>query len=218
VSLPAAKRALDIALAALGLIVLAPVFAIVAIAVKVDSRGPVFFRQERVGRAGRLFRIIKFRTMVRDADRLAANVSTSRDPRLTRVGAFLRTSFLDEAPQLLNVLRGDMSLVGPRPETPEYAVLFTPEERRILAVRPGMAGPSTLAHSREEAAILARQPDPGRYYREHLLHERASTDLQYLEQPSLAEDIRILARTALFVVSGVAAVLRSRPKTSAREA
>jgi lipopolysaccharide/colanic/teichoic acid biosynthesis glycosyltransferase len=215
ITLPAAKRTLDIALASTGLIVLAPVFAIIAIAVKVDSRGPVFFRQERVGRGGRLFRMIKFRTMVRDADRISANVSTSHDPRLTRVGAFLRRSFLDEAPQLLNVLKGDMSMVGPRPETPEFAALFTPDERRILAVRPGMAGPSTLAYSREEATLLARQADPGRYYREHLLHARASTDLRYLEQPSLTQDIQIMARTALFVVSGATAALRSRSGISA---
>jgi lipopolysaccharide/colanic/teichoic acid biosynthesis glycosyltransferase len=197
----AAKRALDLVLASLGLLLLAPVFAVVAIAVKLDSRGPVFFRQERVGRGGKHFRMIKFRTMVVDAERLGTNISPTRDPRLTRVGAFLRRAFLDEAPQLVNVLKGDMSLVGPRPETPDYAALFSPEERAILAVRPGMSGPSTLAYSRDEAAILAAQQDPNRYYEDHLLHERVRVDLEYLESPTPWQDIRILARTALLVVS-----------------
>lgn len=197
------KRAFDAIVSALVLAVLAPLFVLVAIAVKLDSRGPVFFKQERVGRGGRLFRMVKFRTMVADRDRQGPNVSAHADPRVTRVGALLRRSFVDEAPQLLNVLMGDMSLVGPRPETPEYASLLSPEERRIFSVRPGMAGPSTLAYSRDEPAILARQPDPDSYYRSHLLHERVAVDLAYLERPTLAEDVRILWLTALYVFTGL---------------
>lgn len=198
-----AKRAFDIMVAAIALVLLVPVFVIVAIAIKLDSRGPVFFRQVRVGRAGASFRIVKFRTMIADAERWGANVSATQDPRVTRTGAFLRGSFLDEAPQLFNVLKGDMSVVGPRPETPEYAALLCGEERRVLSVRPGMAGPSTIAYSRDEAAILAGQADPDRYYREHLLHERVRADLEYLHAPTLSTDARILARTALMVVSGL---------------
>ena len=196
-----AKRAFDAVVAALALLILSPLFAVVAIALKLDSRGPVFFMQERIGRGGRPFRMIKFRTMVTDGE--GPNVSATRDPRITRIGALLRRCFVDEAPQLINVLRGDMSLVGPRPETPEYVALLSPEERRVLSVRPGMAGPSTLSYSREEPELLARQADPDRYYREHLLHMRVAADLAYLDRPVLSEDVRILARTALFVLAGL---------------
>jgi lipopolysaccharide/colanic/teichoic acid biosynthesis glycosyltransferase len=201
-----AKRAFDVAAATIALIVLAPIFLVVAIAVKLDTRGPVFFTQERVGRGGRPFRMIKFRTMVAGAARLGPNVSARGDRRFTRVGVFLRRSFLDEAPQLVNVLKGEMSLVGPRPETPDYVRLLTSDERLILSVRPGMAGPSTLAYSRAEPAILAVQPDPDGYYRNHLLHQRVAADLAYVQRPRLLDDIRILALTALYVLAGLTGV------------
>jgi len=209
----AAKRTFDAIVAALALLVLAPLFALVALAIKLDSRGPVFFTQERVGRGGRPFRMIKFRTMVADRDLLGPNVSATRDPRVTGVGALLRRSFIDEAPQLVNVLKADMSLVGPRPETPEYALLLTPEERLILSVRPGMAGPSTLAYSREEPAILAQQEDPDGYYRDRLLHQRVAADLEYLERPTLVEDVRILWLTALYLLSGLTGLELPRSTT-----
>jgi lipopolysaccharide/colanic/teichoic acid biosynthesis glycosyltransferase len=208
------KRAFDIAVAGLALLVLAPVFAIVAVAIKLGSRGPVFFRQERVGRGGEPFRIVKFRTMVSGAESRGPNVSAIDDHRITRIGAFLRRSFLDEAPQLFNVLAGDMSLVGPRPETPEYAALMNPRERRILSVRPGMAGPSTLAFSVDEAAILSRHGDPDRFYREHLLHQRAAADLEYLRTASLREDIRILFRTGAVVMDGLRPGRRRRTESA----
>lgn len=197
-----AKRAFDVVVAATALLVLSPVLALVALAVKLDSRGPVLFRQERAGRDGRPFRIVKFRTMVADAARLGPNVSADGDARITRVGRFLRRSFLDEAPQLVNVLRGDMSLVGPRPETPEYTALLSADERRVLSVRPGMAGPSTLAYSAAEADLLARHGDPDAYYRDHFLHVRVAADLGYVDRPTLARDIGILAGTARLVLAG----------------
>jgi lipopolysaccharide/colanic/teichoic acid biosynthesis glycosyltransferase len=199
----AAKRTFDVLVALAGLLVLVPLLGLIAVLVKLESRGPVLFRQERVGRYGKPFMLLKFRTMVADAERRGPNVSTTDDDRFTRAGVFLRRSFLDEAPQLVNVLKGDMSLVGPRPETPEYVELLTAEERGLLSVRPGMAGPSTLAYSAHEAAILAQQDDPDRYYRDHLLHDRASADLRYLDDPTLAGDIAILARTGLLVLSGL---------------
>ena len=190
----ARKRAFDVVVSAAALVVLAPVLAIVAIAVKLDSRGPVFFVQQRIGRGGVPFGIVKFRTMAAGAD--GPNVSASGDDRITRVGRLLRGCFVDEAPQLLNVLQGDMSLVGPRPETPEYAALLTADEQRILSVRPGMTGPSTLAYSATEAALLADQAQPDRFYRDHLLHARIRADLDYLERTGLREDVRVLAKTS----------------------
>jgi lipopolysaccharide/colanic/teichoic acid biosynthesis glycosyltransferase len=197
------KRAFDIAAALVVLLLLAPLLIVVALAVKLSSRGPVFFKQERIGRGGRRFRMLKFRTMVADAERLGPNVSATQDRRITAVGRMLRRCFLDEAPQLMNVLRGDMSLVGPRPETPEYVELLSPGQRRVLTIRPGMTGPSTIAFSAVEADILAAQDDPDRYYRDHLLHARISADLEYIEGASLGADLRILGRTALLVVAGM---------------
>jgi lipopolysaccharide/colanic/teichoic acid biosynthesis glycosyltransferase len=202
----AGKRTFDVAISAAVLLVLAPLLLLTALAVKLDSRGPVLFSQERVGRGGRRFRILKFRTMVTDAERLGPNVSATADRRITRVGRLLRCCFVDEAPQLLNVLKGDMSLVGPRPETPEYVALLSPSQRGILAVRPGMTGFSTLAYSAQEAAIRAGQDDPDRYYREQLLHDRIAADLRYVQQASLACDVAILARTGMLVIAELVAL------------
>jgi lipopolysaccharide/colanic/teichoic acid biosynthesis glycosyltransferase len=193
------KRAFDLAVAAVAIVLLVPVLAAIAVAVKLDSPGPVLYRQQRVSRGGRLFELLKFRTMVVGADRMAANVSATGDPRVTRVGAFLRKSYLDELPQLLNVLRGDMSLVGPRPETPEFVALYSPEERRVLTVRPGLAGPSTLAFM-DEADLLAAAPDPVAFYTTTVLHDRVRADLTYLERRSIGYDIRLLATQVLSIV------------------
>lgn len=215
------KRAFDFAISALGLVALAPVFAIVAIAIKLTSRGPVFFRQERVGRGGEPFSILKFRTMVHDPGGCGPNVSGVYDRRITRVGALLRRCFVDETPQLLNVLAGEMSLVGPRPETPEYAALLSADERRVLSVRPGMAGPSTLAYSADEAAILAEQRDPDGFYRDHLLHQRVAADLEYLEHGGVQQDIRILLETGALVLTGLGIIRhdrRGRSSTGSRRA
>jgi lipopolysaccharide/colanic/teichoic acid biosynthesis glycosyltransferase len=192
------KRAFDIAVSAAALVLLVPVLLLIALAVWLDSPGPVLYRQQRVSRGGRLFRLYKFRTMVVDADRLAPNVSAAGDPRVTRVGRFLRRSYLDELPQLLNVLLGDMSLVGPRPETPEFVALFTPEERRVLSIRPGLAGPSTLAFM-DEADLLASADDPVAYYTTTVLHDRVRADLAYLEHCSIGYDIRLLCSQVLAI-------------------
>lgn len=192
------KRAFDVAVSLAAIIVLIPVLVVIAVAVKLDSPGPVLYRQERVGRNGR-FRLLKFRTMVVNADRLAPNVSATGDPRVTRLGRFLRRWYLDELPQLLNVLRGDMSLVGPRPETPEFVALLTPEERRLLTVRPGLAGPSTLAFM-NEAELLAEAADPVSHYATTILHDRVRADLSYLEHRSIRYDIRLLCAQVLAIV------------------
>jgi lipopolysaccharide/colanic/teichoic acid biosynthesis glycosyltransferase len=146
-----------------------------------------------VGLEGKPFKILKFRTMVDGADRLAANITPEGDPRITRVGHWLRAWYLDELPQLVNVLKGDMSLVGPRPETPEYVALYTPAERRVLSVRPGLAGPSTLANM-DEAQRLADADDAAEHYEMVLLHERVAMDIGYLDQRSITFDVALLCR------------------------
>jgi len=188
----------DRVVSALALVVLLPVLLLIACAVRLSSPGPVIYRQVRVGKGGVPFRILKFRTMVDGADRLAANVSPTDDPRVTRAGRVLRSWYLDELPQLVNVLRGDMRLVGPRPETPEYVALYTPEERRVLQVKPGLVGPSTLAFM-DEAVQLAGAEDPAGHYEAVLLHERVRLDLQYLGRRSAVTDIQLLLRQVIAI-------------------
>ena len=185
--------------ALVALLLLSPVLVVTAVAVRLSSPGPVIYRQVRVGRGGRRFEIYKFRTMVNGADLQSANVSPEGDPRVTAVGRWLRAWYVDELPQLLNVLKGDMNLVGPRPETPEYVALYTATERKVLAVRPGLAGLSTLAFM-DEAERLAAVDDPALHYREVLLHERVGADLAYLERRSLAYDARLLCRQVMAIL------------------
>ncbi len=193
------KWAFDLVVAATALIVLSPVLLTIAIIVKLDSPGPILFRQVRVGKDGVSFLLLKFRSMVVDAHRLAANVSPTGDPRVTRVGRFLRYWYLDELPQLWNVLRGDMSMVGPRPETPEFVARFSEEERTILTVRPGLVGPSTLAYM-DEAEILAAAADAEDHYVNVVLHDRVRLDLRYLQDRSFGYDVRFLVRQALAIL------------------
>jgi lipopolysaccharide/colanic/teichoic acid biosynthesis glycosyltransferase len=192
------KRAFDLIVAGTALVLLLPVLLAVAVVVVVDSGPPVLFRQTRIGRGGRPFRLLKIRTMVRDAERLSANVSPAGDARVTRCGRVLRRWYLDELPQLINVLRGDMSLVGPRPETPEFIALLEPDELRVLDVQPGVVGPSTVQFM-DEAHLLAGVGDPEEYYRATLVHERNRADLAYLELQSLGYDLRLLLRQAVLI-------------------
>ena len=187
------------AIAALALLLLSPLLAVIGAEVRLTSPGPVLFRQVRVGQGGRPFEIYKFRTMVDGSDRVAANVSPTGDPRVTRVGRLLRASYLDELPQLANVVKGDMTLVGPRPETPEFVALYDAAERRVLDVRPGLVGPSTLAFM-DEAARLAAAEDPEDYDRTTMVHERVRLDLGYVEHRSVAVDLRLLLRQAAAIL------------------
>jgi lipopolysaccharide/colanic/teichoic acid biosynthesis glycosyltransferase len=186
------KRLFDIAVSIVALLVLTPVLLTIVLAEWL-SMGPAFYRQQRVTLYGERFKILKFRTMVVGADRMSSNVSPAGDPRVTRLGRFLRRWYLDELPQLYNVLCGDMSLVGPRPETAEFVALLAPEERRVLTVRAGLAGPGTLAFM-DEADILAATPDPVAYYETRMVHDRVRVDLSYLDHRSLAYDMRVLCR------------------------
>jgi lipopolysaccharide/colanic/teichoic acid biosynthesis glycosyltransferase len=192
----AIRRLVDVAVSAGALVVGSPLLVLVAALVKAESRGPVFYMQERIGKHGRPFRIVKFRSMVADAERLGPLVSGRRDPRITRVGAFLRATKLDELPQLVNVLRGDMTLIGPRADVARYVAHFTAEERQLLGVRPGLTGPSGVYFTTDQAGELDGVTDPDAYYIEHQLHPKLTLDLDYLRRRSVTADIGILWRTA----------------------
>jgi lipopolysaccharide/colanic/teichoic acid biosynthesis glycosyltransferase len=188
------KRALDCTAAALGLLLLAPLLLFVALLVKITSRGPVFYVQDRVGRDGQIFRIIKFRSMFEDADKRGLAITSSADPRVTLIGRMLRHLKIDELPQLWNVLKGDMSLVGPRPEVPHYVETYSLVQRRVLTVRPGITDPASIAYRREQE-LLAAQPDPDRYYRDVVLPAKLSMNLEYLERMSFSYDLLLVLQT-----------------------
>jgi lipopolysaccharide/colanic/teichoic acid biosynthesis glycosyltransferase len=190
-----AKRLFDLLGAALALALLAPGWVVIALWIKLDSPGPVFFRQQRVGRHGRPFTIHKFRTMVVDAPLRGPPLTIGDDARITRAGACLRRSKLDELPQLLDVLAGHMSLVGPRPEVPAYVARYPDNLRRqVLAVRPGITDPVSLEFA-DESALLARAADPEREYVEVLLPKKLHAAAAYAEQATLATDLRVIGRT-----------------------
>ena len=192
-----AKRLFDVLVAGLGVLLLAPLFALLALAIKLDSTGPVFFRQERVGRHGRVFRIHKLRSM--RADAAGAPITVGDDPRITRVGRWLRGAKLDELPQLLDVLAGHMSLVGPRPELPRYVALYPAALRdKVLAVRPGITDPASIEY-RDESAQLARAADPEHEYVHVVLPRKLALAQAYAEQASLATDLRVIWRTVCAV-------------------
>ena len=196
-----AKRLFDLAGAGLALLLLAPLLLLLALAIRLDSAGPVFFRQERVGRLGVLFRIHKFRTMRVDAPALGLPLTVGRDARITRVGHWLRHYRLDELPQFLDVLLGRMSLVGPRPEVPRYVAHYPAALRaRVLAVRPGITDPASLAHI-DEAALLAAAADPEREYIERILPTKLALQAAYAEHATLWSDLGVLARTLRVLIS-----------------
>lgn len=190
------KRGFDLAASGFALVLLAPVLLLIALLVAVGSPGGALFRQVRVGRNGREFRILKFRTMRPGSEAQGQITVGSRDPRITRIGHLLRRTKLDELPQLWNVLVGEMSIVGPRPEVPRYVALYTPEQREVLRVRPGLTGLASLAYI-DENEVLGRATDPQRAYIEEVMPAKLVLDLRYLQEQSLALDLRIIARTAL---------------------
>lgn len=195
-----AKRVMDIAISAAALCVLWPVFLLIALAIVIDDPGPVFYRQVRVGRGGRPFRIFKFRTMVVDADKKGLSITVGRDSRITRVGAFLRKTKLDELAQLLNVLCGQMSFVGPRPEVPRYVELYTPYQRQVLLVRPGITDYASIAY-RNENDLLAGADDPERMYIETIMPDKIELNMKYLREISPLTDVRLMLRTVLAVIA-----------------
>ncbi len=195
----ATKRAFDVALSLLTLPVLALPLLAIGIAVWTTSTGPALFRQERLGRGGRRFRVWKFRTMADRSEQQGSAVTAAGDPRITPLGRLLRASKLDELPQLWNVLRGDMSFVGPRPEVPRYLPHYRPEDQIVLAIRPGITDPASIAYRNEEQ-VLAAYSDRERGYVEELLPRKLELARWYIDQQSLSYDLRLLFRTAIAIV------------------
>jgi lipopolysaccharide/colanic/teichoic acid biosynthesis glycosyltransferase len=190
-----AKRMLDVAVSALGLVLLSPLMLILSIWIKLDSKGPVFYRGDRVGKDGRPFLMYKFRTMVAEAKRIGPAITYRDDPRVTKVGRFLRWTKLDELPQLINVLKGEMSLVGPRPEDPSYVAHYNAEQREVLRVKPGITGSTQLKY-RDEASMLEGD-NADQDYLTQIMPAKLKMDLDYVQNHSLALDVRILWQTAM---------------------
>lgn len=188
----AAKRVFDIVVSLFALTVTSPVLALVAVVIKVDGPGPVIYRGVRVGRGGAPFRLYKFRTMVPDADQIGPAVTGAADPRVTRIGRWLRRLKLDELPQFANVLAGDMSVVGPRPEHPSFVAHYTVEQRALLTVRPGITSPATLEYADEEARLGDEGAD---LYLSGVLPAKLAIDLEYVRTASILTDLKIVART-----------------------
>ncbi|HQW86875.1 MAG TPA: sugar transferase [Flavobacteriales bacterium] len=194
----ALKRAFDVLFAGTALLLLLPLLVLFALAVALTSPGGAFFRQVRVGRHGRPFRLLKFRSMRPGSEALGQLTIGGRDPRITGVGRFLRRTKLDELPQLWNVLKGDMSVVGPRPEVPRYVALYTPEQQVVLSIRPGITGMASLDYV-DENELLARSSDPERAYVEEVMPAKLALDLRYVRERSFALDLRIIAATVRLI-------------------
>lgn len=193
------KRCFDVAAAAIALLLLTPVFLAIALLIKLDSSGPTLYKARRIGRAGRLFHMYKFRTMRTDADRTGPGLTFKDDPRITRVGRLLRKTRIDELPQLLNVLKGDMSVVGPRPEAPEYVQIEQPIWREVLSVRPGICGLAQLAFAIDEAELLSNQATVDSDYTTQILPLKLNLDLRYVHGQSLWLDFKLLFQTVLLL-------------------
>lgn len=189
-----AKRLFDIISSGIGLLCLAPVFVVMAIWIKLDSRGPVFYRQTRVGRYGRDFRIFKFRSMRVGSDKGRQITVGERDSRITRSGYFIRRYKIDELPQLINVFLGDMSIVGPRPEVRKYVDLYSEEQRKVFQVRPGITDLASIKY-RNENELLSQVDDPDTYYIDVIMPDKLAINLEYIRHQSFMGDIKIIFNT-----------------------
>ena len=194
------KRILDVTASGLGLLLLSPLFLIVAIWIRLDSPGPVFYRQTRVGRYNKDFRLLKFRSMRIGSDKKGLITVGGRDPRVTRSGYWIRKYKLDELPQLINVFKGDMSLVGPRPEVRKYVDLYTPEQLHVLDVRPGITDMASIRY-RNENELLEQAADPEQFYRDTVMQDKLRINLEYVSDHSFFKDIKIILMTFKAVVS-----------------
>lgn len=193
------KRAFDFVSSLVGLMLASPVLLVIAILIKKEDGGPVFYRGVRVGKFGKPFRIFKFRTMVVNAEKLGGPSTADDDPRISKVGKSIRKFKLDELPQLINVLKGEMSIVGPRPEVQMYVDMFTEEERAILSVRPGITDWASIWNP-DEGAILAGSPDAEKTYMEKIRPEKIRLQLKYVRERSFWNDLKIIAQTIIAIV------------------
>jgi lipopolysaccharide/colanic/teichoic acid biosynthesis glycosyltransferase len=194
------KRVFDFIFSALGLVILFPIFIIIALLIKIEDGGPVLFIQERIGYRGRPFFMYKFRTMVVDADKKGNLLTVGGDPRITKSGRLLRKFKLDELPQLINVLKGEMSLVGPRPEVEKYVNLYTNEQREVLNLYPGITDPASIEYV-NESELLAQSSDPEKLYVEKIMPEKIVLNLEYARQASWWTDFLVIVKTLARIIS-----------------
>jgi lipopolysaccharide/colanic/teichoic acid biosynthesis glycosyltransferase len=190
------KRFFDIFFSFFGLLFLLPLFIIVAVLIKVNSDGPVFFRQERIGKDFRTFRIFKFRTMSMNTKKEGSLVTVAGDKRVTKIGALLRKTKIDELPQLLNVLKGDMSMVGPRPEVKKYVDLFKAEYKKLLTIKPGITDPASIKYSEEERVLALSQSWEDEYIKK-VLPEKIRLSMTYVEEHNIVTDVKLILRTIM---------------------
>jgi len=196
----AGKRAFDLVCSGIGLIVLAPLLLLVSTAIWLEDRGSVFFRQERIGLRGHPFRMWKFRTMVVDAEARGGQLTIGDDSRITHVGRWLRRLKLDELPQLVNVIAGNMSLVGPRPEVGRYTKLYTEEQRKVLELVPGITDPASIRY-RDEGTLLAQADDPERLYVECIMPDKIRINLEYAGHATVVTDFVTVSRTIMHILN-----------------
>ena len=192
-------RFFDFVLSLVGLVILAPIFIVLAVWIKIDSMGPVFYKQIRVGQNGKDFGLFKFRSMVVDADKKGLITVGGRDPRITRSGYFIRKYKLDELPQLINVLVGDMSLVGPRPEVKKYVELYIDEQQKVLSVKPGITDYASIEYM-DENEILGKSNDPEKTYIEEIMPEKIKYNMKYIQNKNVSEYFKIIFLTLLKIV------------------
>jgi Sugar transferases involved in lipopolysaccharide synthesis len=190
------KRIFDLICSTLGLIILSPVLIIIAVRIKTDSDGPVFFKQIRIGENNKEFEILKFRTMVVDAEKLGRQITVGNDNRITKIGGFLRKYKLDELPQLINVFKGDMSLVGPRPEVPRYVKLYNEEQRKVLKVKPGITDLASIRY-RDENDLLGEAENPDEFYINTIMPDKLALNLEYINKNNIFLDIYIILKTII---------------------
>ncbi|KIL07974.1 glycosyl transferase [Clostridium botulinum] len=190
------KRIFDFVCSTLGIIILSPIFILLSIMIKTGSDGPVFFKQIRVGEDGKDFEILKFRTMVVDAEKLGKQITVGNDNRITKIGSFLRKYKLDELPQLINVFKGDMSLVGPRPEVPRYVNMYNEEQRKVLEVKPGITDLASIRY-KDENALLGKAENPEEFYINTIMPDKLALNLEYINKSNVFFDIYIIVKTIL---------------------
>ncbi|NFL35090.1 sugar transferase [Clostridium botulinum] len=190
------KRIFDFVCSTLGIIILSPIFILLSIMIKTGSDGPVFFKQIRVGEDGKDFEILKFRTMVVDAEKLGKQITVGNDNRITKIGSFLRKYKLDELPQLINVFKGDISLVGPRPEVPRYVNMYNEEQRKVLEVKPGITDLASIRY-KDENALLGKAENPEEFYINTIMPDKLALNLEYINKSNVFFDIYIIVKTIL---------------------